>query len=262
MHHHDESYLGKVNSIGVIALEIFTWSQNLPLYLMLILQAPRAWFQCFAAYITRVGFSHSRYDSSVFIYRQGTDTTYLLLYVDDILIAASSEILLQWIITSLHQEFSMTDLGSFNYFLSISVTRESSRMFLSQGKYVAKILDWAHMVCLHMHDPQEPHFSALKQILRRSTSGYCVFLGNNLLSWSSKRQPTLSHSRAEAEYRGIANAVAETCWLRNQLREGVSLEVGGDDGGFDSNEEEVVPKVDEVSLVDEVFDGAFGGEGE
>ncbi|GJV92600.1 ribonuclease H-like domain-containing protein [Tanacetum coccineum] len=40
--------------------------------------------------------------------------------------------------------------------------------------------------------------------------GYCVFLGNNLLSPSSKRQPTLSRSSAEAEYRGVANDVAET----------------------------------------------------
>ncbi|GKF47921.1 ribonuclease H-like domain-containing protein, partial [Tanacetum coccineum] len=54
---------------------------------------------------------------------------------------------------------------------------------------------------------------------RPSTLGYCVFLGNNLLSWSSKRQATLSHSSAEAEYHGVANAVAETCWLRNLLRE-------------------------------------------
>nr|GFA43417.1 hypothetical protein [Tanacetum cinerariifolium] len=42
----------------------------------------------------------------------------------------------------------------------------------------------------------------------------------------------------------------------------VSLEVGGEDKGFDLNEEEVVPKVDDVSLVNGVFDGAFSGEGE
>ncbi|GKC61151.1 ribonuclease H-like domain-containing protein, partial [Tanacetum coccineum] len=37
-------------------------------------------------------------------------------------------------------------------------------------------------------------------------------------SWSSKCQPTLSRSSEEAEYRGVANVVAETCWLRNLLR--------------------------------------------
>ncbi|GKC32452.1 ribonuclease H-like domain-containing protein [Tanacetum coccineum] len=58
-------------------------------------QAPRAWFQRFAAFITRVGFHHSRCDTSLFIYTQGTDTSYLLLYVDDIVLTASSETLLQ-----------------------------------------------------------------------------------------------------------------------------------------------------------------------
>ncbi|GKC66501.1 ribonuclease H-like domain-containing protein [Tanacetum coccineum] len=63
---------------------------------------PWVWLQQFAAYITRVWFTHSRCDSSLFIDRQGTGTTYLLLYVDDIVLTASSEVLLQKIITSLH----------------------------------------------------------------------------------------------------------------------------------------------------------------
>nr|GFA98980.1 hypothetical protein [Tanacetum cinerariifolium] len=53
-----------------------------------------------------------------------TDTAYLLLYVNDIVITASSELLLQHIIASLHHEFPMTDLGSLNYFLGIYVTSD------------------------------------------------------------------------------------------------------------------------------------------
>ncbi|GJV90494.1 ribonuclease H-like domain-containing protein [Tanacetum coccineum] len=156
----------------------------------------------------------------------GLDTDYLLLYVDDIVLTTSSQPLLQLIIASLHQEFSMTDLGSLNYFLGISITRDSSGMFLSQKKYVVEILERAnidkcnltrtpidiesnlgndgnpvsdltlyqsfagslqyltftlpdisyavHKVCLHRHDPREPHFSSLKRILRyvRGTLDY------------------------------------------------------------------------------------------
>ena len=54
---------------------------------------------------------------------------------------------------------------------------------------------------------------------RRSTSGYCVYFGDNLVSSSSKRQVTVSSSSAEAEYRSVAHAVAETVWLRQLLVE-------------------------------------------
>lgn len=109
-------------------------------------------------------------------------------------------------------------------------------------------------ICLFMPAPKEPHLQLLKCVLqylkgtmsyglqitklasttivaysdadwagcpdtRCSTSGYCVYLGNNLVAWSSKRQHTVSRSSAKAEYRAIANAVSETCWLRQLLHE-------------------------------------------
>ncbi|GKD05034.1 DNA helicase, partial [Tanacetum coccineum] len=92
-------------------------------------QAPRAWFQRFASYATRVDFQHSKTDSSLFVFHRGSDIAYLLLYVDDIILTASSSAFLQRIITSLHSEFAMTDLGSLNYFLGISAQRSATGLF-------------------------------------------------------------------------------------------------------------------------------------
>ncbi|GJQ89736.1 ribonuclease H-like domain-containing protein [Tanacetum coccineum] len=204
------------------------------------------------------GFVDSRYPN------HSSQVAYLLLYVDIIILTASSPVLLQQIVDSLHKEFDMTHLGALNYFLGISAVRHPTWLFLSQKKYALQLLERAHMVnylsyavqqvCLYMHDPREPHFAALKRIMRyvqgtlklglhlyasattslvgytdvdwacfsstrKSTSGYCVFLGNNLLSWSAKRQHTIYRSSAEVEYQGVANVVAETAWIRNLLLE-------------------------------------------
>jgi len=71
-------------------------------------------------------------DTSLFVYKDGASTTYLLLYVDDIVLTASSTDLLHSIIGRLHTEFAMTDLGDLHHFLGISVTCSSDGLFLSQ----------------------------------------------------------------------------------------------------------------------------------
>lgn len=55
----------------------------------------------------------------------------------------------------------------------------------------------------------------------RLTSGYYVFLGDNLISWFSKpkQKCVISRSSAKSEYHGVANVIAETCWVHNLLRE-------------------------------------------
>lgn len=266
---------------------------------------PRAWYNRFASHLLQLGFIEAKTDTSLFVYHKGADMAYLLMYVDDIVLTASSLPTIRRIISALQQEFPMKDLGRL-HFIGMHVQHSTSGIYLSQHQYMIEILERAgisdckpcttpvdvnpklpsdiapvldptdycslagdlqyltftrpdiayavQQVCLHMHDPRESHLAALKRILRyirgtlllglfvrptsqtelivysdadwvgclytrRSTSGYAVFFGDNLVSWSSKRQNTVSRSSAKAEYRAVANAVAEATWLRQLLTE-------------------------------------------
>ncbi|XP_057426215.1 uncharacterized mitochondrial protein AtMg00810-like [Lotus japonicus] len=108
-------------------------------------QAPRAWYQRFADYVSSIGFRHSSSDHSLFIFRRGPDVAYILLYVDDIILVASSHDLRQSFMALLASEFSMKDLGPLSYFLGIAVTRHAGGLFLSQSTYASEIIARAGM---------------------------------------------------------------------------------------------------------------------
>nr|GEU95280.1 ribonuclease H-like domain-containing protein [Tanacetum cinerariifolium] len=124
------------------------------------------------------------------------------------------------IIGSLHQEFAMTDLGPFNYFLGISVTRDSSGLFLYQKKYVVEIFEKENMVNCN------PSQTSVDTESKLGVGGDLISdptMYRSLAADFAMRirpgVPLLEDRLQEAEYRGVANDVAETCWLHNLLRE-------------------------------------------
>jgi hypothetical protein len=108
-------------------------------------QAPRAWYNRFATYLTTLGFIEAKSNTSLFIFRHGSDTVYLLLYVDNIILTAFSTELLCCTISALQQEFIMKDLGLLHHFLSITVEHRPDGFFLHQRTYMLDILKHAVM---------------------------------------------------------------------------------------------------------------------
>jgi hypothetical protein len=81
----------------------------------------------------------------LFIFHCDSDTIYLLLYIDEIILTASSTELMRRTISALQREFTMKDLGPLHHFLGITVEHHSDGMFLHQRTYTLDILKRAIM---------------------------------------------------------------------------------------------------------------------
>lgn len=103
-------------------------------------QAPRAWYQELKNFLTQMGCHNSLADTSVFIYINGANIVYILVYVDDIILTGSSGALLDGVIRVLSARFSLKDPTDLRYFLGIEATRTHHGLHLMQRKYIQDLL--------------------------------------------------------------------------------------------------------------------------
>ncbi|RVW36867.1 putative mitochondrial protein [Vitis vinifera] len=154
----------------------------------------------------------------------------------------------------LQTTFTLRNLGCINYFLGIE-----HRGALQYVTITKPDISYAvNKACQFMAHPTTIHWMAFKRILRylkgipslslifhpstsldiqaytdadwasclgdrRSTTGHCIFLGTNLVSWSSTKQRTISCSSSESEYRALVATVAEITWIQFVLENYVFL---------------------------------------
>ncbi|KAK2978061.1 hypothetical protein RJ640_015699 [Escallonia rubra] len=130
-------------------------------------QAPRAWFNHLSSFLVFLDFVPSQTDLSLFVWNSSDIISYILVYVDDIIVTGNSTSHILSLIQSLGTEFSLKDLGSLQYFLGIEVMHRLS--------------------------------------------------GDNLVSWSSRKQRTVVRSSTKSEYKVLADCEAELTWLTSQL---------------------------------------------
>eukprot|EP00253_Pinus_taeda_P013782 PITA_13782 len=132
-------------------------------------------------------------DPNLYIKRDEDGNIALIsLYVDDLIITGSALRLIEEIKIQLAQVFEMKDIGESHYCLGLEIGRESG--FSHSG--------WAG-------NPDD----------RRSTSGYAFNLGSGVASRNSKKQPIVSLSSMEAEYKALTNATCEAIWLKRIIED-------------------------------------------
>lgn len=123
----------------------------------MVSEPPRAWFERLTKTLVQFGFKSSRCDPSLFIhiltghstyvfFSDKRHSTYVLVYVDDIIVNRSSPRCISALISKLYSAFALKPLGDLDYFLGVEVKRlPNGGLILSQSKYIEDLLAKAHM---------------------------------------------------------------------------------------------------------------------
>lgn len=103
-------------------------------------QASRDWYLELTSFLIELGFHKSLADPSMFYYKRDGIISYILVYVDDIVLTGSDDAFVQHIISALSKKFSIKDLGMLHHFLGIEVISTTKGLFLSQHAHIQNIL--------------------------------------------------------------------------------------------------------------------------
>ncbi|GJY40271.1 retrovirus-related pol polyprotein from transposon TNT 1-94 [Tanacetum coccineum] len=182
-------------------------------------QAPHAWYDMLSSFLISQHFSKGAVDLTLFTQKAGND---LLL-------------------------FKMSMMGKMSFFLGLQISQSPRGIFLNQSKYVSEIIKKYGMLTSDYVDTPMVEKSKLDEDLqgkpvnailyhgmigslmyltsnhagcqdtRRSTSGSAQFLGDKLVSWSSKKQKSTAISSTEAKYIALSGCCAQILWMRLQL---------------------------------------------
>jgi hypothetical protein len=125
-------------------------------------QAPRQWYKRFDSFVLKLGFQRSNYDTCLYCRGNGgKNSLYLVLYVDNMLLASYDKSEIDFIKQKLKSEFEMKDLGAAKKILGIQIYRDKDKnmLFLNHHDYVIKILRKFNMFdCKPVTLPLANHF--------------------------------------------------------------------------------------------------------
>nr|GEV73673.1 putative ribonuclease H-like domain-containing protein [Tanacetum cinerariifolium] len=103
-------------------------------------QAPRAWYETLTNYLLENGFQRGKIDQTLFIKKQKGDILLVQIYVDDIIFGLTNKDLCKAFEKLMKDKFQMSSMGELTFFLGLQVKHKKDGIFISQDKYIAKIL--------------------------------------------------------------------------------------------------------------------------
>jgi hypothetical protein len=124
-------------------------------------QSPRAWYARLSTRLHELGFVSSKADTSLFIFQRDGISIFMLVYMDDIVIAGSTSTAVELLIRSLSESFPIKDLGRLEYFLGLEASYNSGGMQLTQRKYAFDLL---HRVNMENCNPTSTPLVAMEQL--------------------------------------------------------------------------------------------------